>query len=346
MYAQEKRRGFTLVELLVVIAIIGVLVALLLPAVQAAREAARRGDCANRLRQLGLAMQNYHSQHQAFPPGIKATSRFSQNYDANGGFEWTCYLHLLLPQVEAQAYYDQLDGPRFNIPNPWRAPDQWPDSLVGVGLPNLLCPSDGLGGVVTTYGANRGDLSVPKSNYLGIFSGLNDGDGFLSDGAFYSTLRPIQQEQWLARRSVFRVPRNGKGTKIKELTDGTSNTLAFAEHLTGLDEQSSRGVFTTNRAAAQAIYVTWEPNTSIPDRLLDHEDFCPASGSRDRPELNLPCDTDGGDNTNFASARSQHPGGVNAVHCDGSVRFYSDDIACETWRSLGWISDEGTATCQ
>ena len=328
--------GFTLVELLVVIAIIGVLVALLLPAVQAAREAARRAQCTNKLKQIGLALQNYHSRDGAFPPGIKVDTAFAI------GYEWTYFLHYLLPELEEVAYYEALDGPRFNIQNPWTSPATWPLTVEGKGLKNLICPSDDLGGEITSYPPGRSDIPVPKSNYLGIFTNTRDGLSFLS-AEMFARLPPSMQNKLERRYAVFGL---GKGTAIKDITDGTSNTIAVAEYLKGKDATSSRGVFYTNRAGCQTLHVTNPPNSSIPDTLAPWRDFCPADGSRNLPELNLPCVTGAADALfDFASPRSRHPGGVNALHCDSSVKFYPDEIDCATWRSLGWMTDEGTATC-
>ena len=112
-----KALGFTLVELLVVITIIGILIALLLPAVQAAREAARRGQCSNNLKQIGVALHNFESQHGTFPPGVKQKVQL-------GDDQWAYLLHYLLPYLEQQAYYDTLGGPQFNLKYPWYTPTQ------------------------------------------------------------------------------------------------------------------------------------------------------------------------------------------------------------------------------
>ena len=120
-YLRQSAAGFTLVELLVVIAIIGILIALLLPAVQAAREAARRAHCTNNLKQFGLALHNFESAHGEFPPGTMAKERFSETWP----YEWPYFIHFLLPYLEHTNYYDELDGPHFNIPNPLKSLPRW-----------------------------------------------------------------------------------------------------------------------------------------------------------------------------------------------------------------------------
>ena len=311
------RTGFTLVELLVVIAIIGILIALLLPAVQAAREAARRSQCSNNLKQIGIGLHSFATANRRFPPGVMSKSRFSYDYK-NGGYEWPCYLHFMLPYVEQEAFYEALDGPRFDLPNPWDDPTTWPLDVKN-GLPMLLCPSDGLGGIMVDWGPG---LGVPKSNYLGMFSGLNDGQGFTADN-------PLQ-------RGLFRY---NQGTSLSDITDGTSHTMALAEYLKGIDEKDARGLFWTNRAGCQTLFVTLGPNSASPDNLNSYDPyFCPTNSPHDDPARGLPC-IGGGDNANYASPRSRHPGGVNAVFCDGSVHFIQDDIDTTPWESLGWIAD-------
>ncbi|MFG0262303.1 MAG: DUF1559 domain-containing protein [Novipirellula sp. JB048] len=146
----SRHRGFTLVELLVVIAIIGVLVGLLLPAVQAAREAARRMSCSNNLKQLGLAMHNYHDTHQKFPYGYLAESD-SQTLMRE------CWYQNLLPFVEQQAYYDQYKN-AFATYGPSMATQihQLPAELAGVVIPAFMCPSDPSGPAHGGGGSDRG----------------------------------------------------------------------------------------------------------------------------------------------------------------------------------------------
>jgi prepilin-type N-terminal cleavage/methylation domain-containing protein/prepilin-type processing-associated H-X9-DG protein len=328
--SSRKKRGFTLVELLVVIATIAVLIAMLLPAVQAAREAGRRLHCRNNVKQIALGLHSFESQYQKLPPGVMARTRFSYSY-ANGGYEWTYFLHFLLPYLEQQNYFDAMHGPRFDLPNPWGGTQgDWPKLVNGKPLPLLLCPSDTSGGSVSNYVGDPSRPRLAKSNYLGIFAGLND---YSSD-----VLRGNVKQA-----SVFTY---GKGVPISSITDGTSNTMAVAEYLRGVDDYDARTVFTTNRAGAQFLYVRLTPNSSAADCLLNYPTFCPApnGGSNNDPSQNLPCAPSDG-SQDFASPRSHHPGGVNVGLCDGSVQFIRDSIDIAAWQRLGWIADGYVASC-
>jgi prepilin-type N-terminal cleavage/methylation domain-containing protein/prepilin-type processing-associated H-X9-DG protein len=313
------RRGLTLIELLVVISLIAVLIALLLPAVQATREAARRAQCANNLKQIGLALLNFESTNGTFPPGVKAQVRFSYSYDSTtGGYEWTSWSNYILPYLEQPAYFAALNGPSFNLNQSAVDPAAW-STLSGISLGMFLCPSDRAADFIMVP-VNTGVL-LAKDNYLGVFSGLNDGDNY------YGTIA--------GRKAVFCYY---QGTSVAAITDGTSNTMAVAEYLTGLDQNDSRGSYYTNRAGCQFLYVTLGPNSRAPDVLIDNPMFCPADGSRSNPQLNLPC-ISGPTDANYASPRSRHSGGINALFCDGSVHFMKDGIDMQTWQSLGWMSD-------
>ncbi len=335
---QEKEKAFTLVELLVVITIIGILIALLLPAVQAAREAARRMQCTNNLKQIGLAMHNFESQYRTFPPGTMTKKQFSNAYTAETGpgYEWVYLLHFLLPYVEMQSYYDALGGPLFQLQNPSHDASPWFDvpaaAVQNQSIPPFLCPSDGLGGGVCNAATTLGTV-LAKSNYLGIFSGTNNTEAFSVPHA--------------QRRAVFRFH---DGTPIAEIQDGTSNTVAVAEYLTGTSTKDLRGWFYTNRAACQFLFVTLAPNSHLPDNTM----FCDVptySETPNDPTSNLPCEAAGGTYgpNDYASPRSRHSGGVNAVFCDGSVHFISENIESfvpanineepGAWQKLGWIAD-------
>lgn len=335
--SRRRRAAFTLVELLVVITIIGILIALLLPAVQAAREAARKSQCSNNLRQLGVALLNFESVNGTLPPGTFSPYFCSHKYP----YQWTCYLHFLMPFLEKQAYFDALHGPEYDIGNPFETGyADWSVSILNnAPLPALLCPSDGLGGNLAVCYLSP-SVMLPKSNYLGIFSGLCDGDSYTMGGQ-YLHKRPAQN-QWAAFDTY------QTGRRLADITDGTSNTMALAEYLKGVNSTDVRGFFWTTRAGSMFLYVKLGPNATAKDNLTKW--LCPDHNEPDEPSLNLPC-TGGDDAVNFASPRSRHPGGVNAVFCDGSVHFIANSVNSHapdstipgdqpgTWQRLGWIAD-------
>ncbi len=319
MEIRPKKRAFTLVELLVVITIIGILIALLLPAVQSAREAGRRAACANNMRQIAIGLHNFESSYGAFPPGTEAHVPFQYQWPTVGGEnEWVYLLHYLMPYMEAQNYYDAIDGPEFNLQNPWVAGAVWPEAVIGVVVPAMQCPSDGFGGFLTR---EAGSIRLTRSNYKGIFSGLQDEE---------NAYKYFPEE----RRAVFTM---GDRTRLSAIKDGTSNTMGVSEYLKGIDENDVRGSIYSSRAGIQFSYVTLGPNSTSQDGLC--EAFCPISGSPPVPELNLPCFGTWVYSQNYSSPRSRHPGGVHAAFCDGSVRFIQDNIAMTPWRNLAFIND-------
>src|SRR5262249_52047687 len=212
----KTRRGFTLIELLVVIAIIAVLIALLLPAVQSAREAARRAQCINNLKQIGLGMHNYHSTHGTFPLG--GTVNWSRyGYNANWG-TWSAAA-LLLGYMEGQPLYNAAN---FNWVCCWT--QGWNiNSTVTTNIINtFICPSDGLSPVPTqndiwTGMTNNYHASAGASTDFGQASGLF--------AEFSPTVNGVS----------FGAPAYG----VQACTDGTSNTIAFGESLVGSNQQPS-----------------------------------------------------------------------------------------------------------
>lgn len=204
----RNRKGFTLVELLVVIAVIGMLVALLLPAVQAAREAARRSQCQNNLRQIGVAMHNFHSAHGKFPPGFVSKAP-AQNEDGLGpGWGWAAHLLPHLEEANLQVWLDR------EITDPIH------DTVRVTSLPIFLCPSES--GTTQTFSVaddSGAELTtVAFANYVGV-GGTDEVTGFPDTGTGV----------------LFR----NKSVRIAEITDGTSNTIMISERASRQSPQTT-----------------------------------------------------------------------------------------------------------
>ena len=197
----RRRRGFTLIELLVVIAIIAVLVSLLLPAVQQAREAARRTQCRNNLKQLGVALHNYHTAYNVFPPGYVAGAAWPAT--TNG---WSFYSQLL-PYLDQSPLFDKIN---FNLP----VEDPANQPLVAVNLPALICPTDQIGGTFSITDA-VGNVVIPSAAPISYAATVGDdaseADGPTGNGTFYRNSR----------------------TRIADIIDGTSTTVLAGERAFG-----------------------------------------------------------------------------------------------------------------
>ena len=380
--ALRFRLGFTLLEMLVVIAIIATLVALLMPAVQGAREAARRTQCANNLRQIGVALSHHASTAESFPPGIAARGwnpGLPVTGDGNDNFlgalqfyDWTCFLHLLLPQLDEQPYYNNLRGPLFRMRRPRDEPSAYAP-LNGVTIPPLLCPSDGQTGPLWQAPADHNlpdgtPLRLAKSNFLGMFSGTNIAEGLVRTDAEASPrdrkeVHPLPPKPF-DRRAVFGY---GTGTRMQSIRDGAANTIAVAEYLRGVSDKDGRGAFWYNDAGMQMLHASQAPNAVGPD-ILNRRRLAKGSPSEaelqedwgchpstrgtpnNRRDLNLPCagglvQSEDFGSDDAATSRSRHRGGVNAVFCDGHVAFIADTIDSQVttpygvWQRLAWIDD-------
>jgi prepilin-type N-terminal cleavage/methylation domain-containing protein len=331
--AARTRRmyGFTLVELLVVIAIIGVLVALLLPAVQAAREAARRNQCANNMKQLGLALLNHESSKQQFPAG-----NLGYNPELAAHPEWTAaernagrayrtpmVVHLL-PYMEAGARVASYN-PRLN----------WFDQLAAAKTaietqsPGFQCPSDESYQMQTLASDNMRDF---KGNY-----GVNWGShGYFDQederamGQTNFTNEPVDD----GRKAPFWIE---YGAKIQHIEDGTSNTLAMMEMLQAPSdgEIDRRARVWDDKWGSYQVSAQFQPNSADPDR---------AEECANRLDIKLPCTTGTTAADNSLVSRSQHSGGVNSVHCDGSVHYYNDAIDAKTWQLMSMQADGMTVS--
>jgi prepilin-type N-terminal cleavage/methylation domain-containing protein/prepilin-type processing-associated H-X9-DG protein len=297
----RRPAGFTLIELLVVIAIIAVLIALLLPAVQSAREAARRAQCTNNLKQLGLAAMNYESANGCYPPN-------SVGFSGGGG---NGVFVRMLPFYEQAALFNA-----YNNSNPPTDPSNI--TIAGVSIATLLCPSD------PTMAAKI-NLSGPDP--FGFASNLGGEYNYvLPPGTWYQAQTNYA---WMAGPVAHIAPGamgiifdNGI-TRIAGVTDGTSNTILFDEVAAGWLPQSA--------IASYLIYNLWnEEDTTDSEYAPNPRRYLPAINASNWINVSIIAD--------FGTS-SMHPGGVNVGFADGSVRFIKDSIS--SWPNVASINSYG-----
>ncbi len=311
MKVRGSVRGFTLVELLVVITIIGILIGLLLPAVQSAREAARRLQCSNNLKQLGLAVLNYESQHMIFPPS--ATFR-ATNVDTSRE-HWPNWVILVLPFVEQQALYDSFK------PGVAISSSENRDAR-GAVLPMMLCPSDG-GGRKAMFGNSSEGDNWARGNY-----GAN-----ASLGAYSTSWRPAAgptSERWLSAYSRGIMGANASVT-MAEIRDGSSNTILLGELRTGLAAVDRRGVWALGGPGSSSLWMHGSDDAIGPnpcnggsDNILGCADIITAVGAETLARECMGCCS--GCSSTQGAPRSLHNGGISVCLADGSVRFISNFV--------------------
>jgi prepilin-type N-terminal cleavage/methylation domain-containing protein len=304
-FRRGSRLGFTLVELLVVIAIIGILVALLLPAIQAAREAARRTRCTNNFKQLGLAIHNYHDTYNVFPPGVIA-QRLNLGEAAPRAFPGAMsWMPMLLPFLEQSALYEELLPYMVT-----RRSNHFPSELMNTVIPGLTCPSQGPPKTGIVHGT-----ADPPPDYNDGFHGnylLCHGNGHVTE-ANSTNLNGM----FFYRSRIM----------MAEVRDGTSNTVMGAEIITIRErggQRDWRGRYYRADHLSSIFSTNLPPNTPVADR-------CRTCQADNLPEA--PCV--GSTDPQYLFARSYHPGGVHGLLADASIRFVSNDINTQTWRDLG-----------
>ena len=364
----SRRRGFTLIELLVVIAIIAVLIALLLPAVQAAREAARRMQCSNNLKQIGLAMHNYHSTYDVFPMGASKNCNSDPANGCPGYADWRGWSSLAtaLPFVEQSALYNAINfafAEEIHDGNP----QPMNSTVLATKVNAFMCPTDPNVGLqnINSYHAGYGTTSDWPSGPNNGSGSMQNADGNGSTGMF---------AVWISYG-------------IRDATDGTSSTLLYSEALVG-DSKGNENNTTTNRSysggspgshyrgngivvpaakyevddftlsatTAQGILnslaacaAEWNKGTSV--LITSHRGYrwgsfsegCAFNVAQTPNDKSYPfnvCRGQGNpaqsDNgSNSLPATSFHPGGVNALFADGSVKFIKETINRNTWWALG-----------
>lgn len=299
MNSRLFRRGFTLVELLVVIAIIGILIAMLLPAVQMVREAARRMSCANNIRQIGLGLMNFESVHGHLPPGWDTNHLAAEE----PGWGWSA---LILPQLEGQNVYDRID---FDV----AISDHDHEDIVQTAVPLFLCPSEVTGLVVNL------DVHIEEHDHDDDHDDHDDDDDHGATGFHDPEVDHQHEEFWAGRSNYSGVFGNieiatndtvGPGSfwansnvRLADFHDGLSNTFIVGERTNELGAISWIGFVGDLDDPAARIVGT-----------ADHPPNHPAG--------------------HFEDFRSYHPGGINVVLGDGSAHFITDGIDEDVFQAL------------
>ena len=308
--SDRRSRGFSLIELLVVIAIIGLLIALLLPAVQAAREAARRSQCTNNLKQLALACHNYADANGVFPMGsFKRVADTCKDNHEHGIFV------ALLPYLEQQTLFDG-----FNANGHYTDPPN--STFMAVGLSVLCCPSDPL---VANANSQHFGYPIRFTSYMGSTGTWNSPPVFSGPNcAAYNFGAMLNQAN-----GVFFYY---SSVRLKDVTDGTSKTFLFGEHAYG------------KNPAVELPDWSWWLSGNYGDTMFTT--LFPMNPHKKIPDIpNEPLyGTD--INPTIQAASSYHDGGVHLAFCDGSVRFLSDAIDCSPFNAAtglpeGWSLGPG-----
>jgi len=367
----RSRSGFTLIELLVVIAIIAVLIALLLPAVQSAREAARRAQCVNNLKQIGLAMHNYHSSNNKFPQGKSQSFSYMATSSGYAGWtEWSAHAEML-GYMEGGSIFNAInfdfcggygDGANINA-------TAWTTLI-----PAFLCPSDSNAGSgrpgagtgtpnTNSYRGSVGTTSAPWGSNGGIAWSAGYGD--CQPAPFPALGGPPGCSPQSTGLFVYWLSYG-----IADCTDGSSNTIAYSESLaadantpnpgkryygvTGVSAAAQYDIYdaslesdaaiTTAIQACMTAYKNGGPYSNAigcrwgwgaTSETLFHTIVTPNSKDGGFNSCRSSCGGCGPDDSSYSNAQSNHPGGVNVLMADGSVKFVKDSINRRTWMALG-----------
>ena len=302
---QARARGFTLIELLVVIAIIAVLIALLLPAVQQAREAARRTQCKNNLKQIGLALQNYESTHLVFPPGRVGYPMV---------FSVQCHI---LPYIDGGSLYNLVNfnlAPTFGVPS---SPMTVNEIAVRTRIPSYLCPSDS--GSVPGSDFGPTNYAACTGSGFGPAASIKTGDGVMYNA---SSVRFRDVTDGLSNTVCFSESTLGVGGN-PSTAGGTKPTFEVLE-LSGASVTTAAACVPGNGTWSGLRGAKWM-NGHFGDTLYNH--YWP-------PNSLISDYGNGSHNYGLTAARSKHTGGVHVVLCDGSVRFVNENIFLGTWTGL------------
>lgn len=326
---QRRRRspGFTLIELLVVIAIIAILIALLLPAVQQAREAARRTQCRNNLKQFGLAMHNYHDNYNQFPLTVW-NDPWSGIPTTGGVNDWTngskgSWMVRILPYIDQAPLFNQYDFSKNGPPSGSTFAAELQSDAAGVRLsskliPPYMCPTD------KSPNKNRDDANWAKSSYAISAGnsrmntqpdcGLNDlGNSFALGVSHHADGNRPSHASGIALRGMW-------SAGIKDISDGTSNTIMIGEALAECtDHQWTGWAHFNNNWATTTAPINWPVHCQNRPRVTETRPGC----------------HDWNDHAFSQGFKSDHVGGAHVVLCDGSVKFLSNNIDYMTLQRAG-----------
>ncbi|QDT64934.1 DUF1559 domain-containing protein [Calycomorphotria hydatis] len=316
-HRSRQREGFTLIELLVVIAIIAILVALLLPAVQQAREAARRSSCKNNLKQIGLALHNYHDSHRTFPPGAVPNTITTSPLDYSGaGWGWPVHL---LPFMEQQALYNKL--PVSQIPSVISNATLTVDDIDQTVIANFICPSDANSTQLSPID-DSGPCEIACARFM---TSTSRGIGYSSyPGNFGSNplhagyIGEVNITDPSSCNGLFCA---GKSIRLRDITDGTSNSLMVGErsiinggaNWLGIRNTSATGL--GDGGHSQVLFSTYRVNNPINKVYVNNSQL------------------------DDAYTGSFHVGGAQFCMSDGSVHFLSENIDFTTLENLGQRND-------
>lgn len=321
----RKGSGFTLVELLVVIAIIGILIALLLPAVQAAREAARRSSCTNNLKQLGLALHLHHDQKKVFPPGFVArggtpptgTAQYKPLSPTD-----TSWIGFILPFIEQMGLENLIDWTKAHF--------SWPpgggagSKVLDLTIPLFHCPSS--------------VQPAPNNSYEGIYANQNQARGnYVGNNGFGPTGEwengPGHLTPLVRTYNTTTLGPEGAGVfyinswlTMADLKDGTTQTAMVCETRASKNTKDGRG--NMHYPEGPLYHHNYSPNSLVPDQIRTA--YCVTAPR-------LPCVgmfAAWNQRKEIRTARSDHPGGVNLMLGDGSVRFVAETINLNVWHAL------------
>jgi prepilin-type N-terminal cleavage/methylation domain-containing protein len=327
-----RRSGFTLVELLVVIAIIGILVAILLPAVQSAREAARRATCINNIKQVALAQHNYVSTHKRFPHGIYNLhfQHWTTPPPYSGKQNRRCWMHDTMPYFGETVLYDRFDhfmntGSSFAYDFP----------ECHTVIPSLMCPSDDANPKFVTYSFSTAGVTGPPPSLDGggASQGFHGNYVACASDQFFNPAflgHPYPEKNSAKINGIYFAT-----SKVKpgDITDGMSHTAMLSELILTPDEtdDDQRGRYYDSVGGGSQFTTRHPPNTSVPDFInwisknpVPKAPGIWCAGGECSPVHNQ-----------FLSARSYHTGGVNLATADGAVHFVVDEVDPVAYTALG-----------